>query len=100
MINFFKSLYLTPRFFYVLAVLSVLFIISNWWLELYGITWVLVSGIVIFMLLEISMLYSGKGIKGNRVLPEKFSNSDENEIIVQLNNNYPLVNNMFPMILI
>ncbi|RDK87078.1 DUF58 domain-containing protein [Marinirhabdus gelatinilytica] len=89
MINFFKSLYLTPRFFYVLAVLSVLFIISNWWLELYGITWVLVSGIVIFMLLEISMLYSGKGIKGNRVLPEKFSNSDENEIIVQLNNNYP-----------
>jgi len=88
MINFFKSLYLTPRFFYVLAVLSVLFIISNWWLELYGITWVLVLGIAVFIVLEISMLYSNKGLKGTRILPDKFSNSDENEVLVQLENRY------------
>ncbi|MAZ72083.1 MAG: DUF58 domain-containing protein [Flavobacteriaceae bacterium] len=88
MISFFKSLYLTPRFFYVLAVLSVLFIISNWWLELYGITWVLLLGVVVFMLLEISMLYSTKGLRGSRHLPEKFSNSDENEVLLQLENKY------------
>ena len=88
MINFFKSLYLTPRFFYVLAVLSVLFIISNWWLELYGITWILVLCLSVFIVLEVSMLYSGKGLNGIRILPDKFSNSDENEVLVQLENKY------------
>ena len=34
------------------------------------------------------MLFSNKGIKGERILPEKFSNSDENEVIIQLSNNY------------
>lgn len=88
MINFFKSLYLTPRFFYVMAALVVLFIISNWWLALYGISWILILGIAVFILLEISMLYSSKGLKGNRILPDKFSNSDDNEVLVQLENKY------------
>lgn len=34
------------------------------------------------------MLYSNRGLKGNRILPDKFSNSDENEVLVQLDNNY------------
>jgi len=38
--------------------------------------------------MEIVMLYSGSGLDGNRILPEKFSNSDENEVSVQLRNIY------------
>ncbi len=34
------------------------------------------------------MLYSKKGLKGERVLPDKFSNSDVNDVQVQLKNNY------------
>ncbi len=34
------------------------------------------------------MLYSKKGLKGERVLPDKFSNSDLNDVQVQLKNNY------------
>ncbi len=41
------------------------------------------------MLFELSMLYSSNGLKGERILPEKFSNSDENEVWIQLTNTYP-----------
>ena len=44
--------------------------------------------LIVAMLLEISMLYSLKGLTGERVLPEKFSNSDENPVMVQLTNKH------------
>jgi len=56
---------------------------------LYGIAWVLVLGIIVLLLFEISMLYSSKGLNGKRVLPEKFSNSDRNEVLIQLQNKHP-----------
>ena len=37
------------------------------------------------------MLYSRKGLMAKRILPEKFSNSDENEIIIQLKNSHLFV---------
>ncbi|WP_339698021.1 DUF58 domain-containing protein [uncultured Marixanthomonas sp.] len=88
MIKFIKSLYLTPRFFYVLASLSVLFLASYWFTEVYGIIWILVLAFLVFILFEISMLYSKNGLKGERILPDKFSNSDVNDVQVQLKNNY------------
>lgn len=88
MIKFFKSLYLTPRFFYVLAAFSFLFLISNWSNTLYGTLWVVVLAFAILVLLEITMLYSGKGLEGSRVLPDKFSNSDQNQIAIKLKSFY------------
>ncbi|QNJ98435.1 DUF58 domain-containing protein [Constantimarinum furrinae] len=89
MINFLKYLYLSPRFFYTLTLLALLFLISHWMPNLYGIVWLLVLGLGVLLLIEISMLYSGKGLKGERILPEKFSNSDDNEVYIQLKNSYP-----------
>ncbi|WP_168926327.1 DUF58 domain-containing protein [Marixanthomonas ophiurae] len=86
--KFIKSLYLTPRFFYVLASLSMLFLVSYWFTELYGVIWILVLVFLVFILFEISMLYSKKGLKGERILPDKFSNSDVNDVQVQLKNDY------------
>ncbi|MBT8261221.1 MAG: DUF58 domain-containing protein [Bacteroidia bacterium] len=88
MFKFLKSLYLTSRFFYSLAVIVVLFLISYWTTTLYAIVWLIVLGLVLLMLMEIFMLFSGKGLDGSRILPDKFSNSDENEVIVQLKNHY------------
>ncbi len=34
------------------------------------------------------MLYSKSGLKGERILPDKFSNSDVNDVLVQLKNDY------------
>lgn len=83
-----KSFYLTPRFFYIMAALSVLFLFSYWWQWLYGITWILVLGLGVFILFELSMLYRKKGLQGERILPEKFSNSDLNTVSILLQNEY------------
>tara|TARA_R110000823_G_scaffold307312_2_gene430071 strand:+ start:33910 stop:35193 length:1284 start_codon:yes stop_codon:yes gene_type:complete len=72
----------------VLASLSVLFLASYWFTEVYGIIWILVLAFLVFILFEISMLYSKNGLKGERILPDKFSNSDVNDVQVQLKNNY------------
>lgn len=89
MIRFLKSLYLTPRFFYALAGVAVLFLVSYWMTPLYGFIWIGVLGLGVLVLLEISMLYGFNGLIGERILPEKFSNSDENEVLIQLRNKYP-----------
>lgn len=89
MIHFLKSFYLTPRFFYVLAVLSVLFLISYWFPGLYGWIWLLVYVLIVVLIVEISMLFSKNGLTAKRILPEKFSNSDLNPVSIQLKNAYP-----------
>lgn len=89
MYKFFKSIYLAPRFFYVMAALSVLFLFSYWWQWLFGIVWILVLAFGVFILLEISMLFSKNGLEGERILPEKFSNSDKNPVSVLLTNRHP-----------
>lgn len=71
-----------------MASLSVLFLFSYWWQWLYGITWLLVLGMLIMILVEISMIYGKNGLVGERILPEKFSNSDLNEVSILLQNKY------------
>jgi len=87
-IKFIKSLYLTPRFFYVLAVIALLFLVSYWFTPLYGITWLIVLAIMLLIIFELSMLYSKDGLEAARELPEKFSNSDLNEVLLRLKNKY------------
>ncbi|MCZ4319422.1 DUF58 domain-containing protein [Aequorivita viscosa] len=89
MIKFLKSFYLTPRFFYVMAGLAVLFLFSYWWQWLFGVTWILVLIFAVFILLEIMMVFSKNSLEGERILPEKFSNSDNNIVSVLLINKYP-----------
>jgi len=88
-IVFIKSLYVTSRLFYVLGSVCILFLISNWNRSLYGVAWVTLFIVVLLVLLEVIMLYKTTGLKGNRLLPEKFSNSDHNEVLIQFHNLYP-----------
>ena len=39
-------------------------------------------------LLDMIALYSGEAVIAERILPEKFSNSDPNQVILKLRNNY------------
>ncbi len=90
MFKFYKSLYFTSRIFYVLAILAVLFLLSYWFHILYPLAWLLVWGLVITSLFDIIILYNTKnGIVGNRLLPDKFSNSDYNAVPIRIQNNYP-----------
>ncbi len=89
MIKFYKSLYLSSRVFYILAILSVLFLVSYWFHAVYPLAWLLVWGLMITFLFDIVILFNTRnGIEASRLLPEKFSNSDFNAIPVRVKNNY------------
>lgn len=88
MIRFFKSLYLTERFFKILTLIAFLFLLSYWYPAFYGMVWIVVMAVVVIILTEISMLYKTNALKGERILPEKFSNSDPNYVLLKLYNQY------------
>ncbi len=88
MIRLLKSLYLSQRFFISLAIICILFMFTNWIQGLYAVVWILVLALVVVILLDLSMLYQKIGLKAERVLPEKFSNSDINYVLVKWHNQY------------
>ena len=88
-LNFIKSLYFNPRVFYAMGVIAVLFLFSYWINGLYPVAQ------VAFMLLGIAVLFDGitlfkkkEGIRATRNLPEKFSNSDVNDVPLEIQNKY------------
>lgn len=90
MIQFFKSLYVHNRFFIYISVISALFLLSFWIPALYSATWMLVWLFVIAMCIDVLILYRFKnGFSARRIVSEKLSNSDDNEIAITLENNYP-----------
>lgn len=45
--------------------------------------------LLLLILVEIVMLYQKNSFQAKRILPEKFSNSDPNEVYIQVKNKYP-----------
>ncbi|SHI56276.1 Uncharacterized conserved protein, DUF58 family, contains vWF domain [Mesonia phycicola] len=88
MIKLIKSLYFNERFFYSLFGIAILFLLSYWVKPIYPYVWLLVLIFIITVGIEIIALYKHTGLKAKRVLADKFSNSDENEINIYLTNNY------------
>lgn len=90
MIQFFKSLYIHNRFFSYISGISALFLLSFWFPALYSLTWMLVWLFVIAMSIDLLILFRFKnGFTSKRIVAEKLSNSDENEISITLENKYP-----------
>jgi len=89
-LTFFKQIHIHNRFFSYIAVLSGLFLLSYWIPVLLAVAWVLTVVFSIVALFDILLLFRFKnGIVANRVVPKKFSNSDENTISIAIENNYP-----------
>ncbi|MDR5589981.1 DUF58 domain-containing protein [Christiangramia sp. SM2212] len=88
MIKFIRSLYFGRRVFYALFGISLLFLISFWFQPLYSITWIITAILGVLVLTDIVALYSKSSISADRLLPEKFSNSDENTVEIQIKNDY------------
>ncbi len=86
MIKFLKSLYLTQRFFVLLFGIAMGFLFSYWIPFLYAVTWMAVVLMFFLVLIDISILFKDKGITAERILPGKFSNSDENEVKLKIRN--------------
>lgn len=87
--KFIKKLYLEQNFFYGLIGIIVLFLISYVYPSLFGVTKMLLLTLLVFTFFDILILFFAKnGINGKRILPEKFSNGDENPIEINLKNHY------------
>lgn len=88
MFKFLKSLYLNPRLLYGVFLIGLGFLISFWAPALYPFLWVTVTFLVLFLLWDCIALFKRSGIRAERVLPLKFSNSDQNQVKIFLNNAY------------
>lgn len=88
-IRFIRSLYLSTRLFYALAVVAVIFLFSYWINAFYAVGWISLWGLFLLVLIDIvSLFQKSNGIIAERHLPEKFSNSDINDVPVSIKNNY------------
>ncbi|WP_196890022.1 DUF58 domain-containing protein [Aureivirga sp. CE67] len=87
--NFFKSLYIHNRFFLYISGISLIFLVGKWVPFLAKLSWIVVWAFVFFSILDIFLLFRLKnGFSASRTVNDKLSNSDENNIVIQLENNY------------
>lgn len=87
--KWFKKLYLTNFFFYVLIGLMVCFVLSFIFPALYKATWILVYVYFAFIILDMLLLFAtNQKFSATRTTPEKLSNGDENPVTVRLQSGY------------
>lgn len=88
MIKRIKRVYFHQRVFIAIFSLAVLFLFSFWIPFLYTPTWILAVILLIFIFVDLITIFSKSGVSAKRHLPEKFSNSDHNPVIIRLNNTF------------
>ncbi|MDH7912867.1 DUF58 domain-containing protein [Winogradskyella sp. SYSU M77433] len=87
--KFFKSLYIHKQLYIYLAIISVCFLMSYWIHFLYSLGWILVTLIIVLLTFDLIILYKPKSaITARRILPDKFSNSDNNIVPITISNLY------------
>lgn len=89
MIRFFKQLYLNNILFYCIIGVIFLFILAYLFPMFYNAAWFVLYILLAFLIIDTLLLFaSGKKLVGNRIMSEKLSNGDENEINIVINNQY------------
>lgn len=88
-VRFFKELFLNNRFFYAMFGCIVLFVFSFIYPSFFFIAKLLLIAFVITVVIDLGLLFLGNNnIIAQRILPEKFSNGDHNEIKVAVSSKY------------
>lgn len=92
--QFYKSFLLTGRSYLVLAIISLLFISSFWVHPLYNIAMAILYVLVVLTGVDIAILYLKKNaVNGERKVPDRFSNGDDNPVELHIRSYYPFVAN-------
>ena len=87
--KFFKSLYIHKQFYIYIALVAVCFLLSYWFPALYSIAWIVTVILFVVLFIDVLLLYHPKNaINARRILPDKFSNSDNNPVPITITNNY------------
>lgn len=89
--QFYQNLFFTQRFFYVMLGIVALFVVSYAIEVVYGMVWLILFTALVFTLLELVYLFVSKNkVSVIRVLPEKLSNGDPNDVFLTLKNQFGL----------
>lgn len=89
MVNKIKRLYINNSFYYAVIGIIIMFCCAFIFPFLYRATIYLFFVLLTFLIFDILLLFQNKiGVKASRILPEKLSNGDENEIKVNIKNYY------------
>ncbi|AUC80925.1 DUF58 domain-containing protein [Lacinutrix sp. Bg11-31] len=86
--SFFKNSYLTSRFFLIVGIIIALFIMAYIFPGLLNIIKMLFFVFCGLVIVDFIILFKQKGINATRLLPNKLSNGDDNEIAITIENNY------------
>ncbi|WMI64450.1 DUF58 domain-containing protein [Aestuariibaculum sp. YM273] len=89
--KFFKPFYIQPRFFYAGIGMVVLFGLSYFIPVLFNIAQLSILVLVLLFVIDFITIFIGTHkIEASRILPDKFSNGDNNTVNLQIKNNYPI----------
>ncbi len=95
MTTFLRSIYLRKPFFIALFIIVILFIISYFFENIYGVVKLLFFILLTTLGFDILILFRNiLGTQGQRIVPEKLSNGDENGIRIQVINRYKFTSNI------
>ncbi|MFV0566239.1 MAG: DUF58 domain-containing protein [Flavobacteriaceae bacterium] len=87
-----KPFYIQPRFFYAGIGIVALFGLSYFLPVLFNIAQVLILVLVFLFIIDFLLIFIGKNkIEAERILPDKFSNGDNNLVRLDIKNNYPFL---------
>lgn len=92
LINFYKSYKLTPRTYWILGSIVVLFVVSFFIPPLYSIGILLLWILCFAILVDTIALYARKkAVSSYRSVSERLSNGDVNPVMLDVTNNYPFI---------
>ncbi len=80
-----SHIFLTNRFFIVVASLAFLMVLGHFFYPVFQLAQILFSVFVVFFVVDLFLLFhrgSSAKMYGNRILPERFSNGDMNKVTV------------------
>lgn len=74
--------------------IALLFFLSYWFNSLFSIAAILFYVLLILTIIDITALFSLNGVYAERLLPDKFSNSDDNVVMLNFDNAYNFKTNI------
>lgn len=87
--KFLKEFYLTSRFLLITAIIVLLFFFGYFFDPLFSIAQILLISFITIVFVETLILFTNKkNVFAERILSERLSNGDDNEIKIILTNNY------------
>jgi uncharacterized protein (DUF58 family) len=92
MLKFWKSFFLTSRFYQILGILFLALIIGYFFKPVMQASLIALGVIVLLTILDTIQMYGNRTpnlVEATRITPERFSNGDLNDVTIRIKNNYP-----------